>query len=66
MDNHREFVLVNQAHVAVSHKAGEPEQVEDFSMLVKQVSIDKLREEGRKLDPNFVGEYANTKLIPHE
>ena len=59
VDNIKEFHLVNQVHVAVSHKTGEPEAVEDFSMLVKQVSIEKLHDEGRKLEPGFVGEYAH-------
>ena len=57
---------MNQVHVAVSHKAGETEEVGDFAMLVKQVSIEKLHDEGRKLEPGFVGEYANKKNLPHD
>jgi len=58
---------VNQVHVAVSHKAGETEEnVGDFAMLVRQVSIEKLHDEGRKLEPGFVGEYANRLQHPHD
>lgn len=51
-------------HVAVSHKAGETEEVGDFAMLVKQVSIEKLHDEGRKLEPGFVGEYSHKQQHP--
>lgn len=35
-------------------------------MLVKQVSIEKLHDEGRKLEPGFVGEYADKKNMPQD
>jgi hypothetical protein len=50
----KEFRLANQAHIAMS--LGEDrgtEQAQDFSMLVRQISIDKLQEEPKKLGPGF-------------
>lgn len=40
--------------------------MEDFSMLVRQISIDKLQDEGKKLPPGFKGQYANANRNPHE
>ena len=46
--------------------AGQSEaQVEDFSMLVRQISIDKLQEEPKKLGPGFKNQMSVTKN-PHE
>jgi hypothetical protein len=39
--------------------------VEDFSMLVRQISIDKLQEEPKKLGPNFKNS-TNIQKNPHE
>ena len=50
----KEFRLANQAHIAMSYIAGQGEApAEDFSMLVRQISIDKLQEEPKKLGPGF-------------
>ena len=47
----REFKLANQAHIATS-SANKPEHTaEDFSLIVRQISIDKLAEENKKLNP---------------
>lgn len=48
----KEFKLANQAHIATSY-LGKPENTatEDFSMIVRQISIDKLAEEPKKLNP---------------
>jgi hypothetical protein len=48
----KEFRLANQAHIAMSY-ATDQAPVEDFSMLVRQISIDKLQEEPKKLGPGF-------------
>ncbi len=44
----KEFRLVGQAHVAMNYGI-EDKPGEDFSMLVRQVSIDKLQEESKKI-----------------
>jgi hypothetical protein len=38
---------------------------EDFSMLVRQISIDKLQEEPKKLGPGFKNQ-VNVQKNPHE
>ena len=49
-----DFRLSNQAHIAMSYTAGQGETpAEDFAMLVRQISIDKLQEEPKKLGPGF-------------
>ena len=51
----QEFRLANQAHIAMSlnPQGGQMEApAEDFSLMVRQISIDKLQEEPRKLGPN--------------
>ena len=50
----REFKLSYQAHVATSFNYNEnkPNAVEDFSLIVRQISIDKLAEEPKKLNPH--------------
>ena len=47
----RKFVLSNQAHIATSANQQKNEQAEDFSLIVRQISIDKLAEEPKKLNP---------------
>ena len=53
----KEFRLANQAHIAMSY-ATDQAPVEDFSMLVRQISIDKLQEEPKKLGPGFKNQTA--------
>ena len=52
----QEFKLATQAHIAMSLNPGHGAQMEapaeDFSLMVRQISIDKLQEEPRKLGPN--------------
>lgn len=54
----QEFKLANQAHIAMSlNPQGDAQMqpaapAEDFSLMVRQISIDKLQEEPRKLGPN--------------
>jgi len=51
----QEFRLANQAHIAMSlNPQGQQMEApaEDFSLMVRQISIDKLQEEPRKLGPN--------------
>ena len=50
----REFKLANQAHIAnqFSQYPGGDHQAEDFSLIVRQISIDKLAEEPKRLNPN--------------
>ena len=56
MSDQQEFKLANQAHIAMSVNPGSGGQMEmqaeDFSLLVRKISIDKLQEEPRKLGPN--------------
>ena len=48
----RKFVLSNQAHIATSANQQKNDNVgEDFSLIVRQISIDKLAEEPKKLNP---------------
>jgi hypothetical protein len=50
----REFKLSNQAHIATSsNKQNQMNDnaAEDFSLIVRQISIDKLAEEPKKLNP---------------
>ena len=61
----REFRLSNQAHIAMSYQAQESQQQEDFSMLVRQISIDKLQEEPKKLGNGFKNQ-INVQKNPHE
>ena len=53
----QEFKLANQAHIAMSMNHGAGGQmdapVEDFSLLVRKISIDKLQEEPKKLGTNI-------------
>lgn len=62
MGQDREFRLANQAHIAMSYTAGAGAEAptEDFSMLVRQISIDKLQEEPKKLGPNFKNQTATS------
>jgi len=53
MVHDKEFRLSNQAHIAMSYVGANDAPTEDFSMLVRQISIDKLQEEPKKLGPNF-------------
>ena len=53
MGQEKEFRLSNQAHIAMSYTGTNENPVEDFSMLVRQISIDKLQEEPKKLGPGF-------------
>lgn len=64
MGQEKEFRLSNQAHIAMSYTGQEPQQ-EDFSMLVRQISIDKLQEEPKKLGPGFKNQ-VNVQKNPHE
>lgn len=51
----RQFKLANQAHIATqSNKQNQVQETaaEDFSLIVRQISIDKLAEEPKKLNPN--------------
>jgi hypothetical protein len=52
----QEFRLATQAHIAMSLNQQHNQQMEapseDFSLMVRQISIDKLQEEPRKLGPN--------------
>jgi hypothetical protein len=53
----------------MSYTAGQGEApAEDFSMLVRQISIDKLQEEPKKLGPGFKNQ-PSTSIVqknPHE
>lgn len=63
----KEFRLANQAHVATSYIAGQAEaQAEDFSMLVRQISIDKLQEEPKKLGPGFKQQNVGGASVPQK
>jgi hypothetical protein len=42
MPAEKEFRLADQAHIAVSYNNGMEQPSEDFSMIVRQISIDKL------------------------
>lgn len=50
----RQFQLSNQAYIATqSNKQQQSKrETEDFSLIVRQISIDKLAEEPKKLNPN--------------
>lgn len=56
MGEHQEFKVANQANIAMSINHGAGGQMdapsEDFSLLVRKISIDKLQEEPKKLGPN--------------
>ena len=58
--NDKEFRLAPQAHIAMSYTAGQGGEApaEDFSLLVRQISIDKLQEEPKKLGPGFKNQTA--------
>ena len=50
----RQFKLSNQAHIATSSNKQNQindSNAEDFSLIVRQISIDKLAEEPKKLNP---------------
>ena len=50
----RQFKLSNQAHIATSYNKQtqmNDSNAEDFSLIVRQISIDKLAEEPKKLNP---------------
>ena len=49
-DGEKEFKLAQQAHIAMNY--AEDASGEDFSMLVRQISIDKLQEEAKKIGGN--------------
>ena len=54
VDN-QEFKLAGQAHIGMSINTGGQEAAQvsdDFSAMVRQISIDKLQEENKKLGPN--------------
>jgi hypothetical protein len=57
VNEQQEFKLANQAHIAMnynpSHQGQMDTPAEDFSLLVRQISIDKLQEEPKKLGPNI-------------
>ena len=44
----------------MSYTAGGEAPAEDFSMLVRQISIDKLQEEPKKLGPGFKNQTGAT------
>lgn len=50
----KKFTLAQQAHIATqSNKGAQIEaNAEDFSLIVRQISIDKLAEENKRLNPN--------------
>ena len=49
----RQFKLGTHAVIATqSTKAANIEDINDFSLIVRQISIDKLAEEPKKLNPN--------------
>ena len=48
----RQFKLANQAHIATSSNHNQSE-IDNFTdLIVRQISIDKLAEEPKKLNPN--------------
>lgn len=65
MGQEKEFRLSNQAHIAMSYTGQGEAPSEDFSMLVRQISIDKLQEEPKKLGPGFKNQ-VNVQKNPHE
>lgn len=53
----REFKLATQCHIATQ----KDRNAEDFSLIVRQISIDKLAEENKRLNPQKMNQPASEK-----
>jgi hypothetical protein len=53
----RQFKLANQCHIATQKDRGS----EDFSLIVRQISIDKLAEENKRLNPQKMNNSPSEK-----
>jgi len=47
----KQFKLAQQAHIATQNHKPNESHSEDFSLIVRQISIDKLVEEPKRLNP---------------